>query len=419
MIKKLSKNFFILIFGEGFSHFIGFIINAYIARVLSVEGFGIINYCLAFLTYLFLFSTMGLPTLGTREVARDNSNIRIMGEILGTRLFLTLIFYVISFLLILIIPGNALTKKIIFLYILAGIPYAFYLEFVFQAREEMEYVAGGRIIQYSSYLILILIFLKNKEQIIAVPLSFLGGYITATLFLFLLFLHKYKKINLSLNPLKSYQMLINALPIGLATMIYQAAMNFPVICLGIFHNERDVGFFSASFKIIILLLIIERVFYYLFFPIFSTQDQKNIGKILTFSSQIILSITFLITVLGIIFAQNIITLIYDSDFAPSVRVLRILLFYFMIAPLNTIWGYALVALNQEKKFLCVIIIISILNLILTIVLGYLLKATGVAIALFVSELIGLIIMKIKLNSVVQFQPFSSFKSRDIKDLFKN
>jgi len=418
MIKRLSKNFFFLILGEGFNHFIGFVVNAYIARIIGVEGFGIINYSLAFLTYLLLFSTMGLPTLGAREVARDHNNTRIIGEITGTRFFLTITIYIIFLLSLLIIPGNPVIKKIIFLYILTSIPSVFYLEFVFQAREEMEYVAGGKIIQYLSYFILILILLKNKNQIFSVPISFLGSYIIATLFLLVFFIQKYKKIYFFFSPLKSYQILLTALPIGFATIIYQAVINLPVICLGVFHGEKEVGLFSAGFKIILLLLIIERVFYYLLFPIFSKQDKKKVGNILAFFSQLILGITFLITIIGFIFAKNIITIIYGQDFAPGSVVLRILLLYFMIAPLNTIWGYGLIALNQERKFFNVIFLIAITNLILISILGYLLKGIGVAMALFISELLGLIIMKRNLNSVVYFKLLSPFKARDFKDLLK-
>ncbi len=396
----------------------GFVINAYIARSLGVDGFGIINYSLAFLTYLLLFSTMGLPTLGAREVARNHNNTQIIGEIIGIRFFLTLILSILFLTFLLNIPGNPVTKKLILLYILAGIPYSFYLEFVFQAREEMEYIVGGKVIQYLVYFMLLFIFFKNKNQILAVPFSFLGGYVIATLFLLVFFFRKYKKIDFSFNFRRSYQILTTALPIGIATIIYQAVLNFPVIYLGVFHSESEVGLFSAGFKIILLLLIIERIFYYLLFPIFSKQNPPKLERSLVFFSQIILSITFLITIIGFIFAKNIITLIYGANFANGAGILRILLLYFIIAPLNTIWGYALIALNQEKKFFNAIVVISILNLIFMFILGYLLKSSGVAMSMVFSELIGLIIMKRKLNSVVNFRLCSRFMPIEIKDLSK-
>ncbi|MGB9722049.1 MAG: flippase [bacterium] len=420
MIRKLSKNFLSLFLGEGISHLLGFIVNAYIARVLSVEGFGIISYGLAFLTYLLLFSNMGLTTLGVREVAKDKEKTKIINEITSTRIFLTFILCAIFLILLLTIPGDILTRKIILLYLATGIPYAFYLEFVFQAREEMEFIGIGRITQYSGYLILVVIFLKTKQQILSVPLSYLGGYFLATIFLLFVFIKKYGKLSIAIKPITSYHLLVSALPIGLATIIYQAVMNFPVICLGIFHSQKEVGLFSAGFKIIILLLIIERIFYYLFFPIFAKQakqNQNNLGRSFAFFSQLVLGITFSITIIGLIFAEKIITAIYGSDFISGTGILRILLLYFMIAPLNTIWGYGLIALNQEKKFFSVIVVVAFLNLILTIILGYLQKGIGVASAILFSELCGLFLMKKNLNSVAKFSLSTFLSRKELKNLF--
>ncbi len=397
----------------------GFVVNAYVARILNVEGFGLINYSLAFLTYLLLFSNMGLTTLGVREVAKDKENRKIIGEIIGTKLFLTLILYIVFLPLLLVIPGNPLAKRIILLYLITGIPNVFYLEFVFQAREEMEYIGISRIIQYLSYLTLVFALLKSKEQIVAVPISYLVAYLTATLFLLLLFLKKYQNIYVSLRLIDSYRILLKALPIGFATIIYQAVMNFPVICLGILHGDEQVGLFSACFKIILLLLIVERIFYYLFFPIFSkqtTQGRDKVEKSFILFSQLSLIVTILISIVGIAFAERIVLLIYGQDFASGASILRVLLLYFIVAPLNTIWGYGLVALSQEKKFFKIIIITAILNLTLIIILGYLFKGIGVALAMFISEFLGLILMKKELNAVINFSLLRILKGDEIRHL---
>lgn len=420
MIKQLSKNFFLLSASEGLSHFLGFVVNAYIARTLGVDGFGIINYCLAFLTYLLLFNNMGLTTLGTREVARDKNNLKIIGNIVSTRLFLTIILYFIFSIFLLLIPGNTLAKKLIVLYIITGIPNALYLEFVFQAREEMEFVGLGRIIQYASYFVLIILLLKIKEQILTVPLVYLGASVLSTLILIFIYFRKYPELRFCFNLTNLYHTFSLALPIGLATIVYQSAMNFPVIYLGIFHSEVEVGFFSAGFKIMILLLLVERMIYYLFFPILSKRARQSgevLKKIFIIYSQLVLGITIVVAIICELFAYKIIIFIYGSHFYQATAIFRILVLYFIIAPLNTIWGYALIALNQEKKFFKVIVITALTNLILTIVLGYIFKGIGVALAIFIAEFFGLILMKQTLNSVVNFSIITILNKKEIKTIF--
>lgn len=417
MIKKLSKNFFLLSASEGLSHFLGFVANAYIARILGVDGFGLINYCLAFLTYLLLFNNMGLTTLGTREIARDKNNLKIIGDIVSTRIFLTIILYFIFSIFLLLIPGNTLTKKLILLYIITGLPNAFYLEFVFQAREEMEFVGLGRIIQYASYFLLIILLLKMKEQILTIPLVYLGAAILSTLILIFIYFKKYSKLKFCFKPTNLYQTFSLALPIGLATIVYQSVINFPVIYLGIFHSETEVGFFSAGFKIMIFLLLLERMIYYLFFPILSKQSGETLRKSFILFSQIVLGITIVVGIICEIFAYKIIIFIYGSHFYQTTAIFRILLLYFIIAPLNTIWGYGLIALNQEKKFFKVIVITALTNLIITIILGYIFKGIGVALAIFIAELFGLILMKQNLNSVINFSIFTILNKKEIKTIF--
>lgn len=399
----------------------GFIVNAYIARILNVDGFGLINYSLAFLTYLLLFSNMGLTTLGAREVAKNKDDTKIIAEITGTRILLTIFLCTLFLVFLVILPGSLIIKKIILLYILCALPYAFYLDFVFQAREEMEFVGAAKIIQYACFFIFVFLFLKNEKQILSVPISYLCGYITATVFLILIFFKKYGKFYFILEIRNIYSILIAALPIGFATIIYQAVMNFPVISLGIFHSKSDVGIFSAGYKIIFLLLIVERIFYYLFFPILSRQAKQSqaiFEKSFIFFSQLALCITLFITIAGIIFARQIITTIYGTEFLLGAGILRILLLYFLIAPLNTIWGYGLIALNLEKKFFKVIAITSSINLILIIIGVYLFKSTGVACALFISEFLGAILMKKELNSVVKFSLFTFLSKNEIKNILR-
>lgn len=420
MTKQLPKNFLFLFWGEGVSHFLGFVVNAYIARILGVDGFGLINYSLAFLTYLLLFNNMGLTTLGTREVARDKNNLTIIGNIVGARLLLTVILYILFSISLLIIYGNPLTKKLIVLYLITGLPNALYLEFVFQAREEMEFVSLGRIIQYASYFVLILLFLKIKEQILTVPLVYLAACSLSTIIVAFIYFRKYPGLKLCFKPINLYHTILQALPIGLATIVYQSVINFPIIYLKISNGDMEAGFFSAGFKIMLFLLLVERIIYYLFFPILSKrakQPDEILKKSFILFSQLVLGITTFVGIICEIFAYKIVTLIYSSNFYQATATFRILVLYFIIAPLTTIWGYGLIALNQEKKFFKVIIITALTNLILTIIFGYIFKGIGVALAIFIAEFFGLILMKQNLNSVINFSIIKILNKNEIKAIF--
>lgn len=408
-MKQVSKNFISLFISDAASRILGFIAIVYIARLLSVEGFGLVSYGLAFLTYALLFANPGLTTIGAREIAKDIKNRRIIDEILGLRLTLASLIFVLFIVGLSVIPGQLFTKRIILFYLLSLFPFAILLEFVFQGRQEMECIGISRFIQYGIYVILLFILLKKTQDILMVPVSFFAGYSIAAGFLIVVFLYKYKSIRIKFSFNLWRDLLITSTPVGLATIFNQVSLNLPPIILGVLYTKAEVGYFSAGFRIVAMLLIIERVFHYVFFPIISKQfkhAQDKLKSSFTFLTRLLFAITIPLACGGIVLADGLIDFIFGAEFEGAILIFRILLLYFLFAPVNTIFGYGLVAINQQKRFLKVITITAIINTILIIILGIHFKGQGAAAALFVSEMIGIILMH---RELIRFIEFNSLK----------
>jgi len=404
-MKKLSKNFLALFISDVGSRLLGFVAVVYIARLLGIEGLGHIRYGLAFLNYAVLFANPGLTTIGAREVVKDRNNRSIIEEIMGLRISLSGIIFLLFIIGLFIIPGQPITKKIILFYLLSLFPFAVLLEFVFQGREEMEYIGISRLIQYGTYVVLIFVLVKSTQNIVMVPISFFIGYAAAAGFLIFIFLKRYSHIKPRFSITLWRHLLAISMPVGLATIFNQVSLNLPPILLGVFHSKAEVGAFSAGFTIIIMLLIIERVFYYVFFPVISRQyvrEPKKLKSSFTFLSRLLFAITIPLTLGGFVIAPGFINLIYGTGYESAIVIFRILLLYFLIAPITTIFGYGLVAINQERRFFRIITITALLNLILIIILGINFKGLGAATALFISEMIAIVLMHKELQKFVAF-----------------
>jgi O-antigen/teichoic acid export membrane protein len=107
-------------------------------------------------------------------------------------------------------------------------------------------------------------------------------------------------------------------------------------------------------------------------------------------------------VCGIILADKIIFFIYGAEFSGSILVFRLLLLYFLITPINTIFGYGLVAIDQERKFFKVIAYTAVVCVALVVILGFGFKAAGAAIALLCSEALSIFLMNRELKRHVRF-----------------
>ena len=93
-MKKVSRNFLAMFFSDGITRLIGFAATVYIARVLAVEGFGLISYGLAIVSYALLFANPGLTVVGSREVAKTPQDRRFIEEMVGLRIVLAVPFAV-------------------------------------------------------------------------------------------------------------------------------------------------------------------------------------------------------------------------------------------------------------------------------------------------------------------------------------
>jgi O-antigen/teichoic acid export membrane protein len=193
--------------------------------------------------------------------------------------------------------------------------------------------------------------------------------------------------------------------VGLAIIFNQVTISLPPIVLGVFKTNYEVGIFSAAYKIVFMLLVIERVFYYVFFPVLAKQHKQNPEKLkssFSFLMRFLFASTIPVALGGLMLAPGIIELVYGHAFMDAVNVLRILLLYFVIVPVDTIFGYGLVAIDQERRFFKVITITAIINAVLILLLSVQFGFFGAACALLVSEIISIVLMYRQLKKYVQF-----------------
>jgi O-antigen/teichoic acid export membrane protein len=407
-MRRLPKNFMALFLSDIASRVFGFIATVYVARLLDVAGFGIIGYGMTFLTYALLFANPGLTTIGAREIAKRSSNKEIISDILGLRIACAAVILIICLVACYFIPGASATKRVIMIYLLVLIPHALLLEFVFQGREEMGSIGLSRVLNYGVYLILLCILFRNSDQILQVPIAFLIGYCAASLFLVFVFLLKYRSFNIRFSTHAWRALCTAAIPVGLATIFNQVALNMPVLVLGALHSKTAAGLYYAGFKIVVMLLIVERVSYYLFFPIISrhyTHAPDKLRSTFSFFTRFLFSVTIPIALFGGVYATKIILFIYGSSYYEAVTVFRILLIYFLITPINTIFGYGLIALDREKKFLKVIACTSAGAVVLIIISSIFYGASGAAVALAIAEIAAIFMMYQELRSAVRFPCF--------------
>jgi len=391
ILKRTTKNFFSLSIGKIISQIITFVTIVYLARILGPENFGKINFAQVVVLYFMLITSLGLPTLGVREVARDKNNIsNYVNNLLTLRLILALFSFCLMLGFVSIIHKSVEVKYLIIFYGLSLFPFALGLEWLFRGIERMEFIGISMILNKISYGILIFALVRNAGDLLTIPFFWVGGNVVGVMFLIYIFIKYFGKIRLKFNFSLSKNLMKKALPMGTAIIMTQIYYNFDTVMLGFMKEDRVVGWYNAAYKIILFIWAFIPLFVDTIFPLMSRyykESKEKLKTLISSSTRLLSTIALPIGVGGTILAKPIMNFLYPGGkFDNGIIVFQILIWSIVIISVRCIYEQSFLACDREKRYLLGVIIGAITNIGLNAILIPLFSLTGAAIATVISEL---------------------------------
>jgi len=399
MMRPITKNVIAIFTSDLFNRILSFVALAYLARVLGSGGFGKISFALAIFSYSFIAINFGLLTIGVREVAKDRARApEYVGNIFGLRLVLGTLVFGVVILLTSLVPRLHSLQSIIILYHLALFSFIFYLDWLFQGIEAMASVGYSNIIMPLVYLVLVILFVRNKSEINLVPLFWFCGTVAGTVFLLAVYRLRVGKLGISFRFSAWKEILRSALPLGLGRICAEITRHFPIVIVGFLKSDQEIGYFSAATKLVYLVLIVDRILFVVLLPVLSRYFTESIEKVKGLLSDlcklagiIILPLAFGCSALAPVITNSV----YGRDYGPGVILLRILIWFFALTVLNTIYCCALIAANQERKYALNIFISMLVHLTSVTVLTVLFGMVGTALSVVIAEAASLGLMYVR------------------------
>lgn len=409
--QKIIKNTFSLIFSGAITQLLGLIAVVYLARVLGPGDFGKINFAIAFSLYFTLFANLGLPLLGTREIARDKGKINeYSGNIFTLRLCLSVLSFGLLLLTTFFLNKFLEIKYLIILYGLGVISSALLLDWVFQGVEKMEYVGFGRILAGIVSTGLVLLFIKTPEQLLLIPcFQVIGSILMAGVFI-LIFVKNFGKLILNFNFISWKKLLRQAMPLGISMIMAQGIYNIDTIMLGFMRNDVEIGYYNAAYKIILSLIMFGCVYFDAIFPAISNYYKTSLElleKLQSYTVKLMVTLVLPLAVGGTIIAQPIMNLFYGPKYTNGVIAFQILIWLIASNSINMIYGRGLWACNKQNRFLMIVTIQVLVKVILSLILIPPLGIKGAAIANVCADVLGLFLCYIEFSKIVSV-PFVNY-----------
>ena len=266
-MKTLAINILSIGSADISSRLIGLIAITYHARTLGPENIGILSIGMAIFTYASIISTMGLPSIGVRSIStRKSSTTHLVKQIITARCFLSTFSFVLGLGIIMFWVPNQNIRNICILYLFSLFPSALMLEWLFQGYRKMKTLAISRSLGMITYLLIIIGIVSNSQDIYWVPFAWCAGLLIQTAYLWISYKIYCTPDIYNEQYLDLFKIIKEGLPIAISELISHSVIQFPIIYLGFFSTAENTGIFSVAFRFVVFLLVLDRVFFAIFFP---------------------------------------------------------------------------------------------------------------------------------------------------------
>ncbi len=395
MARSVRANYFFNLLNSGSQLLFPLITFPYATRIVMAEGIGQVSFFSSIITYISLFTCLGIPLYAIREIARVRGDLQKMTnttvEILLLHAGLTMIGYIVVGILCLTVE-KVQADIPLFLLLSATIFFtAIGCDWFYRGIEDFKYVAikglSFRIISAAMLFVLV----KSKDDILLYGAYTVLGSVGGNIFN-VLRLRKYIKRQFiawhDLRPMRHLKPVLHVFVFNVVSSIY---IQLNTILFGFFKDAASVGYFITATKIMTLTMSVSNSLGNVMLPhasnLIAEKKLDEFKKLIQKSYDFILFIALPLMV-GLIFtSKSVILLLAGSEYVPSIVASQIVAPILVFAGISNVLGMQILyPMGQINKVIWCTIIGALVNILLNCILIPSFGLNGTAVAYMMAEL---------------------------------
>lgn len=318
----------------------------YVCRVIEADGVGQVNFFQSIISYISLFTCLGIPMYAIREIARDRNDVvkmnRTATEILLLHSMLTLVGYIIVAILCLIVPQIQVNIPLFLILSLTIFFTAIGCEWFYQGIEDFKYITIRGLIIKTISVVLLFIFVKSKTDLLYYGCYMVFGVLGGNIFNFFRlrkYIHRENIIFSELHIKRHLKPVLKVFSFSVVTSIY---LQLNTVLLGFFKNALAVGYFAAATKVMQMLLQMSACLGSVMMPrashLIAENKESEFNALIQKSYDFTLAIALPMTV-GLIFcAPNLITALCGVKFENSILPSQIIAPIILMVAISNVFG---------------------------------------------------------------------------------
>lgn len=387
---SIKKNYMYSMFYQILQFILPLVTAPYVSRVLGKDGIGCFSWTRSIAYYFLLFAMLGVNNYGNRKVAQVRSNKdelnTVFSEIFQTQFIFSSISIIVYLIYVLFFVKE---YKIVFLIQLVYLASAaFDINWLFFGLEEFKITVTRKSIIKVLNVILVFIFVKNKNDVYIYTFIMCLGYFIGQCYLWT----NIKK-HVKFKPCKLVNIKKHIIPLfilfipTIATSVYRV---MDKIMIGKLASISDVGLYENADKIIAVCLGVISAWGNVMLPrtsnLYANKQYEQCKQNLSKSIQFIICISTAMAFGLAAISRDFVVVFFGKEFTNSGSLLIGLAFsLFFIGISNTTRTQILIPLGMDKQYVRSVSIGAIANFIINFILINKIGVLGAVIGTLVTE----------------------------------
>ncbi len=386
----IFRNIRVLALAKAVTLLTGLIATAWTARSLGPEHFGIIGFGSAFLGYALLFVNLGLSTYAIREIAHNHDKAPlIVDHVLTMRILLALVSGCVYGLVVLAIDMPPLVKAVLWVQTAQLLGNALIIDFFYQGAERMGVIATREIGTSLATMLAVLALVHGPDDVVAAASITAASIVLNATLVLVRYSREIRLPRLRFDAAVWRVMLIATAPMAISVFSWTVFSNLDVVMLGFMTDPTQVGWYAASYKVVMLSATGGHIIVNSFLPQLAATygDAEGMRARMRDYATTMLLAGVLISVTGLALAPEILLMFFGHSYTPAVHALRLLMAALGVMYLNMVLGNPLLVWHRQTGYMTAILIGGGANALLNLILIPRWGMEGAASATLAAELI--------------------------------
>lgn len=382
-----GRRFLALGLGETAARLVAFGVTVYVARTLGADRYGVLVAATTVVMYLVFVVDAGMEMVGVKEVAAAPDRVSaLLGSVLGSRLGIAAaVIGVTALVAIVALPSPDGPALALYAGTLVGA--ALQTRFVHLGLDRAGNAAWSRVAGESIVAVLVVVAVRQPDQLLRVPIAQTVGDLTAALLLLRLLPQGRRPAGLRLDLGAMRTLLREARPMILHGILGLAIFNSDFLFLRVLKDAASVGYYAVAYTLISFVQNLGVAYTMSLIPSLTVvrADRAAAQRAVDDGMAQAMFGALPVTVGGVLVAPGLVTLLFGAGYAPSALPLQVLLLLVPIALVRNVWQAVLVAYDRQDLMLRTVVWAAGVNVLLNLVLIPTFGMVGAALATVVTE----------------------------------